>query len=143
MSTVLRCPSCQKKLRVADRAIGSWIACPACQIGFVASMEEEPKEDSPSGQRSFSAGYRSYCGTRSVIFQSLLGGWTACMIFVGLGLLFLYAGNPKATSSYEPDRTANAGAFLTMGICCPLGMWLLLAVPLGFGALMTLGRDKG
>lgn len=40
---------------------------------------------------------------------------------------------------YAPGISPEEGA---MTLCCPLGLWFLLAVPLGIAAIATFGKDK-
>ncbi len=80
--------------------------------------------------------YKTRCGGRSFIFQCILAGWTAFMLFVGFGMMVVSV--PKGRN---PSDQATMD-FTFAGLCCPIGMWLLFAVPLGIAALATLNKAK-
>jgi predicted Zn finger-like uncharacterized protein len=44
MPTIVQCPSCEKKLRVADELLGKTVRCPGCKTAFTAEGEDEPIE---------------------------------------------------------------------------------------------------
>jgi DNA-directed RNA polymerase subunit RPC12/RpoP len=92
------------------------------------------------------ARYKNRCGVRSFIFQAILAGWTAFMALVTLGLMLFSASSASQTSGYPYNpyhsAEANAGAFALLGICCPVGTYLLIAIPLGIAAIATLERHR-
>jgi hypothetical protein len=79
-------------------------------------------------------------GRRSAIFKVILLGWTAFMLLVTLGLMVAFAGSTESQrhSPYESERSGAAGAFVLGGLCCPIGIYLLLAIPQGLSAVATL-----
>lgn len=117
---------------------------------LVASMTPVPPTP-PRSPRPTSVSkitrYRNYCGRRSIIFQSALLGWTGFMFFVALGLMLSAAITPQREYPWESEQVEQdrkAGAFALGGVCCPLGTYLLLGIPLGIAAIATLesGKDK-
>ena|SRR5260370_24599638 len=69
----LECPSCGRKLRVPESAVGKTIRCPACKKAFkalasvlpVAELEQDVPVLKPAGPRRAKAvGFRCpFCGT--------------------------------------------------------------------------------
>jgi hypothetical protein len=74
----------------------------------------------------------------------MLLAWTVFMFLIGIGLMFSSAASTgdSINSPYESERNGAAGAFMLVGLCCPLGSYLLLAVPLGIAAIATLESNK-
>lgn len=80
--------------------------------------------------------YKFYCGKRSFIFQASLLGWTCFMACIGV-VMFISA----AVGSAGKSDDQQVGAFAA-GICCPLGGYLLVAIPIGIAAVATLEKGK-
>jgi hypothetical protein len=45
MPTVIRCPSCERRLRVPENVLGKTIRCPACKKTFTAHTDDEPEDE--------------------------------------------------------------------------------------------------
>lgn len=91
------------------------------------------------------ARHKNRCGARSFIFQCALLGWTAFMLFVGLGLMIATLPTTQEQRLAEWGAPQGEGAVLgwgLWGLCCPIGTWLLLALPLGIAAIATIGSYK-
>jgi hypothetical protein len=82
--------------------------------------------------------YQGWAGTRSIIFQSLLLGWTAFVFLGTCGVLFA---SVAAEPENRRDESALAGA-VAMLSCCSCGGYFLVAFPLGIAAIATLESRK-
>ncbi len=47
MPETIRCPHCERKLRVPDNLLGRTVKCPGCATSFVAAVGEEPPRSAP------------------------------------------------------------------------------------------------
>ena len=90
---------------------------------------------SPRKRKNFLGRYKDWCGIRSFIFQCILLGWTALWFFLGLGMALLFSPRSEVTE-------VTPFIWLGGGCCCPLGIWLALALPLAVIAIATLGPHK-
>jgi hypothetical protein len=82
--------------------------------------------------------YRTWCGTRSFIFQCCLLGWTIFMVVL---LVFILRDAQEETQTYVNKREMSprdAETFTGVSVCCPCGLWFLVAFPLGMAAILTL-----
>lgn len=167
----MNCPHCTAKLNVAANLTGKRVKCPKCNGEFVASsiqntgeskLKSSPplppptnqpqrphsppdrKSDAVSTKFSWFTRHRRWSGTRSFIFQTILFAWTVFMLLVGFGLFLMAAdiASDSIKSPYLSERRGSAGAFFLSGICCPLGVYFLLAIPLGIAAIATLESNK-
>ena len=75
-------------------------------------------------------------------FQSILLAWTILMIVV---LCYSTSGTRQRTQKQidageiSPEEAESQ---MNFNICCPFGLWVLLAVPFGIAAIATLPRTK-
>ena len=166
------CTNCGKGLKATETQSGKNAKCPNCgalvevpgardtlEVMGAVMNEERPSPDEnlvtdprpnatiPTNHKlNWLARYKSRCGLRSFIFQAILAGWTAFMALVTLGLMLLSASSASQTSGYPyypyHSTQADAGAFALVGICCPVGTYLLIAIPLAIAAIATLERHR-
>lgn len=94
---------------------------------------------SPRKRKNFLGRYKDWCGIRSFIFQCILLGWTALWFFLGLGMALVFGPHPESTPE---GLQTSVTVWLCSGCCCPLGIWLALALPLAVIAIATLGPHK-
>ena len=136
-----RCAHCSTKLDIPDEYTGTQVKCPQCGQSFVANpegikpLDTAGKNSIPEKNRNWLVRYKDHCGRRSFIFQCILLGWTAFMAFVSLSLLM-------SSLPHENDE-AEIAAWGAVGLCCPIGTWLLLSVPLGILAIACLRSEDG
>lgn len=163
------CPKCQKPLLIKSEFGGRPVKCPKCGDVFTAPLippvithaeysegETPPvaidtsrrnpaikSKDIIQKSRAWVSAHKKRCGTRSFIFQTILLAWTAFMFLAGFGLMLSAASSTSDAmdSPFASRRSGAAGAFLFVGICCPLGVYSLLAIPVGIGAIATLKTD--
>ncbi len=94
-------------------------------------------------KQNWLAGYKARCGTRSFAFQCWLLAWTALMIIL-LGILLKPVTKKELIYDYDvnPYNPREVAAWKAGNLCCPLGLWFIVAVPLGIAAIATFGKDK-
>jgi hypothetical protein len=97
------------------------------------SFDEEPIAR-PRPSRNFVKRYVNWAGTRSIIFQSLFLGWTIFATFIGFALVLPTILKEPHTQSAQDAQAIAFGS----GLCCSIGFYALLAVPLGIAAIATL-----
>jgi len=148
------CPKCGQRLqippqpappRVNKTVLGAPLEPPTRPFpppDAEPAFQPRPPPPDASPPRGMTRRYIDWCGTRSVIFQSLLLGWTA---FVGLAALALILQFATATSKpvTKEEQEAAAIAAFYCGMLCPLAVYLLLAIPLGIAAIATLESGRG
>jgi hypothetical protein len=150
------CPRCGGILKMLPSLDGTTVTCPLCNNPFTmpttaigptpppSPLVNTPRPPRQSGLRTanqFHSPIRRYlrwAGTRSFVFQSILAGWTAFMLCAGLGIFAVYLMDARLQSQWEGDRQAVAMGFMLLGVCCPMGIYLLLAIPLGIAAIASL-----
>jgi hypothetical protein len=104
----------------------------ANEIGYAVSSVERIRSQNP-----FTL-WIDLCGGRSFTFQVALVAWTVFCVIVGMGMLLASAPPPNDPLMILPEeRQAAAGAFVLTGLCCPLGTWALIAIPLAFAIVAT------
>ena len=99
-----------------------------------------PVPAKPAAHWNFFAKWKRWSGTKSFIFQIVLIGWTTLFLFLGLASLFMAAADSHSQNPFENPQdaqTANAAVF-GGSLCCLIGVWALVAIPLGIGAFATL-----
>lgn len=147
-SRFARCPHCVASLRLPANV--NTFRCPSCRRTFarreLVPVPAAPRKDKDECEEEIGeeavvheAGnvwqrYRRWAGTRSLIFQSLLLGWTAFASLLAFGWMLSIAGKQPRTR-YEEDAQNVAVA---SSLCCSLGGYCLFAVPLGIAAIATL-----
>ncbi|RMD59208.1 hypothetical protein D6833_11780 [Candidatus Parcubacteria bacterium] len=57
----------------------------------------------------------------------ILLAWTVFMFFISAGLMAVYS-----------DEPTDPGVFAFGGICCPIALYCLIAIPLAIAAIATL-----
>lgn len=146
---LVACPHCGQQLTVPSvYAAGEPIAPPVQAIP-VSSQPQIPQFNKKTAEdaakhvkRSLETGnswirkYMAWSGLRSFIFQTILAGWTAFMLFIGFGTLV------SASSRRDYYSDESAGAAILVGMCCPIGAYLLIAIPLGIAAIATLESNR-
>jgi DNA-directed RNA polymerase subunit RPC12/RpoP len=161
---IFNCTNCGKGLKATETLSGKNAKCPNCGALVLIPGARDVREDMgaavnearpsldenvlpdprPSAtiptdhKLNWLARYKNRCGLRSFIFQAILAGWTAFMALVTLGLMMLSA----SSVSQRIPTNADAGAFALVGICCPVGIYLLIAIPLGIAAIATLEKHR-
>ena len=110
----LDCPKCGQRLQVPPRpapprvnktVLGTSLDAPTppslpppiAEHYLPPQSAATPDQSPPDVRRGLIRRYIDWCGTRSVIFQSLFLGWTAFMVLAGFGMLLLYLHFPKKT----------------------------------------------
>jgi len=83
--------------------------------------------------------YKLWAGQRSIIFQSILLGWTAFSLLGTCGWMFSFLLRPAPLTAYEREAEAGALGFVPF---CGCGVYLLLAIPLLFAIVATLEFGK-
>lgn len=143
------CPHCSYQIIDDGTLSGQVVACPQCHGAMLMPGESAPVVRSAPARtyrprKGLWGRYMAWSGTRSLIFQAIFLGWTACMGLFALSVMVSAASDPDMRSDYEPHRRTAATAFLVSGICCPLSGYALVAIPLGIAAVATLeaGRQK-
>lgn len=113
-------------------------------VDLQSTPENEDREDRleiarrSERPRNIFQRYHRWAGTRSIIFQSLLLGWTAFMFLATSGLLFSASAKQPETRR-EQDAQATALGMLS---CCSCGGYFLVAFPLGVAVIATLESRK-
>jgi len=67
------------------------------------------------------------------------------MVLVGLGLMMVAMPSESERELAKRGISEGEGAVAAwgfFGLCCPIGTWLLIALPLGFAAIATLESRK-
>lgn len=139
MPRSIRCPTCDTQLRFPTDRQSGIARCPECRAKIdLDNWDNEEEELEPERTSNPFKRYARWAGTRSLIFQALLLGWTACVFLATIGLLVsTLAKNPR--NRIEED--AQAIAFGTMS-CCSLSGYCLVAIPLAIAAIATLEARK-
>lgn len=167
----MKCPNCSKLLAIRSEHEGKKVKCPGCKTAFVVPLSPviaprlqpvttDTAPRFPIGNsskpvvhevsrtndvgKSWLSQYIEWCGIRSFVFQAILLAWTVFMCIVGFGLL-LSASTTSKTSINSPiqaERDGAAVAVMLVGLCCPLGTFLLLAIPLGIAVIATFESKK-
>ena len=162
MPVKYKCPGCNSSLSIPSGKVGQSVKCPKCQQRFVAPPVQQKEvhqienSDVAIDTSDFAGGvsraasrsqsgfqrYMHWCGTRSFIFQTLLGAWTAFMLmFLVLMMLSAVQSSRESRSDDFGFRRRSKGAdgfALLVAMACPLAIYSLVAIPLGVGALATL-----
>lgn len=143
MSRLIHCPFCEEALRLPDNYNSDVFRCPHCRKqASLRHLDSDEQADSDLRVVQLSTNplkrYLRWAGTRSVIFQSLLLGWT---VFASLATLGLLMTSLMQTPKTREDENAQAAA-VGMFSCCSCGGYCLVAIPLGIAAIATLETRK-
>ena len=154
------CENCSRAIGKLEEAFvyKGHIVCKECN----SKLQHKPQETQPSQaksqqapsapnfhppntlhKKSWLARYKTRCGTRSFAFQCSLLAWTALMIIL-LGILLKPVTKKELIYDYDvnPYNPREMAAWKAGNLCCPLGVWFIVAVPLGIAAIATFGRNK-
>ncbi len=158
-----KCPYCGSPVQVPGRpASAPWYVDDVLPVEVPAQVEDLVKQDKPMNapsqrarevERPSEGGreregdkpsyniiqrYKQWAGTRSIIFQSILVGWSAFALLATCGLL-IPASMKKPQFQEDEDAQASAIGMLS---CCSCGGYFLIAFPLGIAAIATLESRK-
>jgi hypothetical protein len=116
------------------------VVCEKCYKKLHPSLEKFPinaeTQEAKTNRSNWLSRYKDKSGIRSFTFQVILATWTLLMLMVGIWIFFASLPPPG------PSTEEEIGGWVLVGICFPLGVYLIIALPLLCFAIFTYGKSK-